>query len=133
MISAKTILMVALRTRRTSVRLFWNTLANYGEEDDGIYTRFRRGPIEVWMIDDCWFSQTTPSWADPDKPTCLGRQQWEWLQRTLKESTAQFKLLCGGMVWYPKGNWEKITGKPTPSNVKRYSHSSAKKGSPESC
>ena len=27
--------------------------------------------------------------------------------RTIKKSTAPFKLLCTGMVWYPKGNREK--------------------------
>ncbi len=87
--------------------LEYSALANYGEQNEGIYTRFRRGPVEVWMIDDRWFSQTATSWADPDKTTCLGRRQWEWLQRTLKASTAPFKLLCTGMVWYHKGNTEK--------------------------
>ena len=85
----------------------YSALANYGEQGEGIYTKFRRGPVEVWMIDGRWFSQTNPSWADPDRPTCLGQTQWEWLKRTIKKSTAPFKLLCTGMVWYPKGNREK--------------------------
>lgn len=87
--------------------LEYTALASYGENDEGIYTRFRRGPVEVWMIDDRWFSQTAPSWADPNQKTCLGDAQWKWLQETLKASTAPFKLLCCGMVWYPKGNSEK--------------------------
>ncbi|HTN76242.1 MAG TPA: alkaline phosphatase D family protein [Pirellulaceae bacterium] len=87
--------------------LEYNALASYGEDDAGIYTYFRRGPLEVWLIDDRWFSQTAPSWADPKQKTCLGEKQWEWLQRTLKSSTAPFKILCTGMVWYPKGNREK--------------------------
>ncbi|MES2996580.1 MAG: alkaline phosphatase D family protein [Verrucomicrobiota bacterium] len=85
----------------------YNALANYGENDAGIYTTFRRGPVEVWLIDDRWFSQTGPSWADPAQKTCLGTAQWEWLKRTLKASTAPFKILCTGMTWYPKGNKEK--------------------------
>ena len=85
----------------------YNALANYGENDEGIYTRFRRGPLEIWLIDDRWFSQTAPSWADPKQATCLGATQWEWLKRTLKASDAPFKILCTGMTWYPKGNKEK--------------------------
>jgi alkaline phosphatase D len=87
--------------------LEYNALASYGEEDHGIYTSFRFGPLEVWLIDDRWFSQTEASWADPAQKTCIGPVQWQWLQRTLKASTAPFKILCTGMVWYPKGNAEK--------------------------
>ncbi|BCU78956.1 hypothetical protein llg_36710 [Luteolibacter sp. LG18] len=87
--------------------LEYNALASYGEDDKGIYTSFRRGPMEVWLIDDRWFSQTDVSWADPAQRTCIGRKQWDWLQRTLKASTAPFKILCTGMTWYPKGGKEK--------------------------
>ncbi|QDV31829.1 Alkaline phosphatase D precursor [Planctopirus ephydatiae] len=87
--------------------LEYNALANFGENNEGIYTSFHRGPVEVWLIDDRWFSQTASSWADPAQKTCLGQAQWDWLQRTLKASTAPFKILCTGMVWYPKGNKEK--------------------------
>ena len=48
-----------------------SALANYGEQGEGIYTKFRHGPVEVWMIDGRWFSQTNPSWADPDRPNKL--------------------------------------------------------------
>lgn len=87
--------------------LEYNSLSSYGEDDKGIYTSFRRGPVEVWLIDDRWFSQTEASWADPAQRTCIGKTQWEWLKRTLKASTAPFKILCTGMTWYPKGNKEK--------------------------
>lgn len=87
--------------------LEYNALPSYGEGDQGIYMNFRRGPVEVWLIDDRWFSQTEASWADPAQKTCLGRKQWEWLKKSLKASTAPFKILCTGMVWYPKGNKEK--------------------------
>ncbi|MFD0894637.1 alkaline phosphatase family protein [Luteolibacter ambystomatis] len=99
-----------LMPRKENIRqvfLEYNSLASYGEEGKGIYTSFRRGPVEVWLIDDRWFSQTEASWADPAQRTCIGKTQWEWLKRTLKASTAPFKILCTGMVWYPKGGKEK--------------------------
>lgn len=73
---------------------------------EGIYTSFRRGPIEVFVLDPRWFSRTEPSWADPAKPTCLGRVQWEWLQEKLLASTAPFKCLATGMIWDDKQNAE---------------------------
>lgn len=85
----------------------YNAMSNYGENGEGIYSKFRRGPLEVWMLDDRWFSQTEPSFADPAQKTCLGEAQWRWLKKSLAASDAPFKMLCGGMVWYPKGNSEK--------------------------
>ncbi|MFD5766317.1 alkaline phosphatase D family protein [Streptomyces sp. NPDC127049] len=73
---------------------------------EGVYTSFRRGPIEVFLLDPRWFSRTEPSWADPAKPTCLGRTQWEWLRERLRESTAPFKALATGMIWDDKQNPE---------------------------
>ncbi|MFT7836887.1 alkaline phosphatase D family protein [Saccharothrix sp. BKS2] len=76
-------------------------------DGEGVYTSFRRGPVEVFLIDPRWFSRTGPSWADPAKPTCLGREQWEWLRARLRASTATFKALATGMIWDDKGNAEK--------------------------
>ncbi|MBK7877575.1 MAG: alkaline phosphatase D family protein [Planctomycetes bacterium] len=77
----------------------YHALASYGERDQGIYTRFQLGAADVFVLDTRWFSGTEPSFADATKPTLLGKQQWEWLTRGLKESTAPFKLLACGMVW----------------------------------
>ncbi|WP_149497463.1 alkaline phosphatase D family protein [Roseiconus lacunae] len=79
----------------------------FGDGEHGVYTKFRRGPVEVFMIDPRYFSQTEPSPVDPDKPTCLGKQQWQWLCEGLKSSTAPFKLLATGMIWDDKRNSEK--------------------------
>ncbi len=76
--------------------------ASFGEDGQGIYTRFRRGPLEVFLLDTRWFSETEPSWADPSKPTLLGSRQWEWLKRGLLTSDAPFKLLACGMIWDQK-------------------------------
>ncbi|WP_455359546.1 alkaline phosphatase D family protein [Streptomyces sp. SYSU K21746] len=75
-------------------------------DGQGIYTSFRRGPIEVFLLDPRWFSRTEPSWADPSKPTCLGTVQWDWLRERLSSSTAPFKALASGMIWDDKQNSE---------------------------
>ncbi|MSU49721.1 MAG: hypothetical protein EXS37_11660 [Opitutus sp.] len=74
-----------------------------GENGLGVYASFRRGPVEVFLLDTRWFSRTERSWADPAKMTLLGRQQWKWLQRGLRASTAPFKVLACGMIWDGKG------------------------------
>ncbi len=81
--------------------------ANFGEKGEGIYTTFRRGPVEVFLIDARYFSQTGPSPVDPQKKTLLGPRQWEWLKAALLSSTAPFKVLATGMVWHDKPNREK--------------------------
>jgi len=85
----------------------YRTQTNYGDGSEGIYTRFRRGPVEVFMIDPRYFAQTEPSPVDPLKPTCLGKKQWNWLLENLKASTATFKILATGMIWDDKKNKEK--------------------------
>ena len=79
----------------------------FGDGKHGVYTKFRRGPVEVFMIDPRYFSQTEPSPVAADKPTCLGKTQWQWLRDGLKASTAPFKLLATGMIWDDKKNREK--------------------------
>ena len=80
--------------------------ATFGQNDEGIYTKFRYGPVEVFLLDTRWFSRTEPSWADPEKPTLLGKAQWEWLKQGLLASDAPFKLLACGMIWDDKKNGE---------------------------
>jgi alkaline phosphatase D len=79
---------------------------NYGDGTGGIYTSFRRGPVEVFMLDTRWFSMTEPSFAESHKPTMLGAKQWVWLQKGLLASSAPFKLLACGVIWDDKENSE---------------------------
>lgn len=72
---------------------------NAGEDGQGVYTRFRRGPVEVFVLDTRWFSKTEKSWADPTQPTLIGLRQWEWLKAGLRSSTATFKVLASGIIW----------------------------------
>lgn len=76
-------------------------------DGEGIYTHFRRGPVEVFLLDPRWFSRTEPSWADPSQPTCIGKVQWDWFRSVLSESDAPFKAIATGLIWDDKQNSEK--------------------------
>jgi alkaline phosphatase D len=78
----------------------------FGDGKEGIYTSFRYGPVEVFMLDARWFAMTAASYASATKPTLLGETQWKWLQEKLLASTATFKLLACGMIWDDKENRE---------------------------
>jgi len=90
-----------LAGKEGSRRAFLEYHANptYGDGESGIYTRFRRGPVEVFLLDTRWFAGTEPSPFDPDRPTLLGAAQWEWLRAGLTSSDAPFKVLACGMIW----------------------------------
>ncbi len=67
-----------------------------GQNGQGIYTSFVQGPIEVFLLDARWFARTEVS---NNIPTLLGKQQWAWLERSLKASTLPFKILACGMIF----------------------------------
>lgn len=77
----------------------YHALGELGRDGQGIYSRHRLGPVELFLLDARWFAGTEPSPADEARTTLLGRAQWEWLRAALIESDAPFKLLCTGMVW----------------------------------
>ena len=77
--------------------------ASYGADDEGIYTRVRYGPVEVFLLDARWFAGLERAASDPEAPSCLGHTQWAWLQEALRVSDAPFKLIASGMVWHDKG------------------------------
>lgn len=91
-------------TRRAFLEYHAN--ADQGQNDQGIYTSFRYGAIEVFLLDTRWFSRTEPSPVAPDQPTLLGKRQWEWLKAGLAQSTAPFKIIACGMIWDDKENTE---------------------------
>ena len=84
-----------------SRRAFQEYRANgsFGNGEHGIYSRFRVGDVEVFLLDTRYFAGTEPSPFDPDKRSLLGADQWKWLGRGLQESTARFKILACGMIW----------------------------------
>jgi alkaline phosphatase D len=69
---------------------------SFGENGEGIYTNFRQGPVEVFLLDARWFARTE---GDLSAPTLLGARQWAWLERSLAASRAPFKVLACGMVF----------------------------------
>ncbi len=90
-----------LAGKENSRRAFIEHHANpsYGDGRHGVYTSFRRGPLEVFLLDTRYFANTEPSPADPRERTLLGREQWDWLTGRLAASTAPFKVLACGMIW----------------------------------
>ena len=84
----------------------YRALENYSDNGEGIYTKFRYGPAEVFVLDTRWFARTAPSYVDESKPTLLGKAQWDWLKESLLASTAPFKIITCGMIWDDKENSE---------------------------
>jgi alkaline phosphatase D len=99
--------MAKVKAGLRQVFMEYRGLKSYGDGQAGIYTNFRYGPLEVFLLDPRYFSQCEPSPVQPDKPTCLGKQQWEWLLKQLQASTAPFKLIATGQIWDDKKNKEK--------------------------
>ena len=73
--------------------------ASYGDGARGVWTSFRQGPIEVFLLDPRSFADTEPSPLAPGARTALGGAQVAWLQQGLRASTAAVKVLACGMVW----------------------------------
>jgi alkaline phosphatase D len=87
--------------KETSRRVFLEYHANpsYGDGTQGIYTRFRWGPVDVFLLDTRYFAAVEPSPFDPEKRSLLGAKQWRWLQSELQASSGPFKILAAGMIW----------------------------------
>lgn len=82
-----------LAGKENSLKAFNEYHANpMRSEAEGVYTSFRAGDVEVFLIDARWFSNATTR-------ELLGEKQWKWLEDGLKASTASFKLLTCGMIW----------------------------------
>lgn len=82
-----------------SVFVDFHAHASYGDGTRGVFTSFRRGPIEVSVLDTRSFADIEPSVLAPNERTLLGKTQTAWLQRGLLASSATFKVLACGMVW----------------------------------
>lgn len=90
-----------LKGQENSRRAFVEFHANpsYGDGERGIYTSFRRGPIEVFLLDTRTFAATEPSPFLRHHASLLGAKQWQWLHKQLRASTAPVKVLACGMIW----------------------------------
>jgi len=90
---------IAGKANSRTAFLQFQTGGPFGEDGQGIYHSFQVGPVEVFLLDTRWFSQTEDASMLPGKPTLLGEAQWTWLENGLRASTAPFKVLASGMIW----------------------------------
>jgi alkaline phosphatase D len=90
-----------LKGRENSRQAFieYHAGPQFGLDGEGIFTSFRRGPVEVFLIDARWFAFRDDSVAAPGSKTLVGAAQWKWLTDGLEASEAPFKVLASGMIW----------------------------------
>ncbi len=90
-----------VKGKKKSRRAFVEYHANpsYGNGKRGIYTKFRRGPVEVFLLDTRTYAAMEPSPFLGHHASLLGADQWKWLLKGLESSTAPVKILACGMIW----------------------------------
>ncbi|HEX4734082.1 MAG TPA: alkaline phosphatase D family protein [Thermoleophilaceae bacterium] len=71
-----------------------------GLVESRLYYRFTAGHAEFWVLDQRRF-KTDPKAADTPAKTLLGRDQREWLLRTLASSRAHYKVVCSPCTLAP--------------------------------
>ncbi|MBI3736310.1 alkaline phosphatase family protein [Candidatus Sumerlaeota bacterium] len=88
--------------KEDSLRLFKQVWANpsYGTAGTpGIFSSFRRGPVEIFLMDDRYYkyvrTEEHPNVA-PAEAEIWGAAQLQWLEAGLKASTAPVKLIVNG-------------------------------------
>jgi PhoD-like phosphatase len=69
---------------------------------DRLYYRFTTGLAEFWVLDQRRF-KSDPQLPDNADKTLLGRDQRDWLLRTLAASRARFKVVCSPCTLAPLG------------------------------
>ena len=97
------------------VFLEYHAHASYGDGTRGIYTSFRRGPIEVFLLDTRSFADTETSVLAPGERSLLGKAQTEWLQQGLlrrrRRSRCSRAAWCGTAACGPKRRTAGATGR----------------------
>lgn len=69
---------------------------SFGEEEEGIYFRFRRGPVEFFLLDDRFFKRVKRGTPKLQR-TLYGKRQLAWLRRGVAQSDAPLKVIAGGV------------------------------------
>jgi alkaline phosphatase D len=89
--------------RETARKVFMDYWANpsYGQNNEGIYTRFTWGDADFFLMDDRYFRSNDDMSAYAfDKPNAQkrmwGPQQMEWLKNGLIQSKTPFKFIVTG-------------------------------------
>ncbi|MEN8734281.1 MAG: alkaline phosphatase D family protein, partial [Lentimonas sp.] len=69
----------------------------------GTWHNFTMGDVEVFMLDGRFYRSDRKDRNDKSN-TMLGEAQKQWLLKSLKQSTAKFKVLCSGTMWHDKAD-----------------------------
>lgn len=89
---------------RDVFKRFWNN-PSYGENGQGVYSRFTWNDVDVFMLDDRWFrsndrmKDSIDGKPNPEK-RMFGKQQMEWLKNALLQSSGNngisFRIIATG-------------------------------------
>ncbi|MER3499609.1 MAG: phosphodiesterase [Chitinophagaceae bacterium] len=93
--------------KEESRKVFMKFWANpsYGENSEGIYSKFTWNDIDVFMLDDRWFRSNdrmkdSLSGQPNEEKRMFGRQQMEWLKNALlnsnENSNISFRIIATG-------------------------------------
>jgi alkaline phosphatase D len=91
--------------KEESRRLFmqaWPDNPSFGEDNEGIYTSFRKEDVQFILLDDRWWRERDDRWEYRwfiinKQKKMFGDKQMAWLKRKLLEdSTASFHIIANG-------------------------------------
>lgn len=77
-------------------RYLWAGNPGFGENEQGVYFGFRRGPLEFFLLDGRSFKTAYKGIPKPQREV-FGRRQLEWLKRGLLASDAPLKVIGSGV------------------------------------
>ncbi len=84
--------------KQTSYECFKDYWGNktYGEDGEGIYSKFSYSDADFFLLDDRWWRDETNIDENLNLKTQLGEKQISWLFFQLSHSRAPFKFVCLG-------------------------------------
>ena len=91
-------------TSREVFKTFWNN-PSYGENNQGIYSKFTWNDVDIFLLDDRWF-RSNDEMPDSlngkanENKRMYGKQQMEWLKNALLQSngngSVNFRIIATG-------------------------------------
>ena len=110
--------------RDEALKIFKNYWPNpsYGQDGEGIYTKFTHSDVEFFLMDDRWFrsndkmQSTVNGQPNPNK-RMWGQKQLDWLKNALTASPANFKIIVSGsQSLNPASPWDCLQSFPIEFN-----------------
>ena len=107
-----------------SMKVFKNYWPNpsYGQDGEGIYTKFSYSDVEFFLMDDRWFRsndkvQSTVNGQPNADKRMWGPKQMDWLKNGLAASLANFKIIVtGSQTLNPYSPWDCLQNYPIEFN-----------------